>query len=151
MVAIDFPVVAVRGRSGSGKTALIGRIIKKLATQGSQVIVIKHSTKAKPSIDPKGKDTAKHLEAGASLVVGSFDQSTFFFLGASMALDRVLRVSRNLGDWDLCLIEGHYLESFPNIVLKTKDVNELTIANSAEEPFELIIEKLQKLIPKTKP
>ncbi|MFW9915283.1 MAG: molybdopterin-guanine dinucleotide biosynthesis protein B [Candidatus Thorarchaeota archaeon] len=150
MTDTDFPVVAVRGRSGSGKTSLIGRIVKKLATQGSQVIVIKHSTKATPSIDPKGKDTAKHLEAGASLVVGSFAQSTFFFLGASMALEKILRVCRKLGDWDLCLIEGHYLEPFPNIVLKTKDVNEHTIANAAEEPFEFIIEKLQNLIPKGK-
>jgi molybdopterin-guanine dinucleotide biosynthesis protein B len=150
MTDTDFPVVAVRGRSGSGKTVLIGRIVKQLATQGYQVIVIKHSTKATPSIDPKGKDTAKHLEAGASLVVGSFEQSTLFFLGATMALDRILRACRDLGDWDLCLIEGHYLESFPNVVLKTKDVNEFTIANAAEESFELIIEKLQKLIPKGK-
>lgn len=147
MTDVDFPVVAVRGRSGSGKTTLIGQIVKKLAMQGSQVMVIKHSPKAKPSIDPKGKDTAKHLEAGASLVVGSFEDSTFFFLGTSMALDNILRVCKDLGDWDLCLIEGHYLESLPNIALKTKDVNELTIANSAEEPFELIIEKLQKMIP----
>ncbi|MHA2232738.1 MAG: molybdopterin-guanine dinucleotide biosynthesis protein B, partial [Candidatus Hodarchaeales archaeon] len=130
------PVISVRGRSGSGKTTLITRIVENMAIQGFQIIVIKHSSKAQPEIDPEGKDTTKHRQAGASLVVGAFKDATFFFHGASMALDDILRACSNLGNWDLCLIEGYYHEAIPNIVLESKDSNELTIANSAEEPLE---------------
>lgn len=139
-------MISVRGRSGSGKTTLITRIVENMAIKGFQIVVIKHSSKTNPAIDPEGKDTAKHLQAGASLVVGSFKETTFFFLKNPMTLERILRVCSNLGDWDLCLIEGYYHEAIPNIVLESKDSNTLTIANSAEQPLEIIVEKLHQII-----
>ena len=140
------PVIAIRGRSGSGKTTLINRIVGFLTKKGFQIAVVKHSGKARPAIDPKGKDTARHLEAGASIVVGSFKEATVFFLGISMALNDILRAIGTLGKWDLILIEGYYAKPIPNIALESGDTNELTLANSAEEPFDTILVKLQEII-----
>ena len=69
----------------------------------------------------------------------SNQQGTVFFLEKPTALERLLRVSSDLGTWDLCLVEGYYGRNIPNIVVDSQDVNELTLANSEEETFVQII------------
>jgi len=62
------PVVSIVGRSQSGKTTLIEKLIPELKKRGYAVGTIKHSHHD-PDIDRSGKDSSRHKAAGADTVI----------------------------------------------------------------------------------
>lgn len=62
------PVVAIVGRSGSGKTVLLEKLIPELKKRGWTVGLVKH-THHQFEIDEPGKDSWRLRQAGASPVV----------------------------------------------------------------------------------
>lgn len=64
----EIPVVAIVGNSGSGKTTLIEKLIPVLKKRGLRVGTIKHDVHGF-SIDRPGKDSWRHKEGGASMVL----------------------------------------------------------------------------------
>jgi molybdopterin-guanine dinucleotide biosynthesis protein MobB len=61
--------ISVIGASGSGKTATIEYLISRLSKVGFKVGSIKHVHRAEFSIDTPGKDTWRHMKAGALVTV----------------------------------------------------------------------------------
>ncbi|HMN91824.1 MAG TPA: molybdopterin-guanine dinucleotide biosynthesis protein B [Hydrogenophaga sp.] len=57
-------VVVLAGNSGSGKTTLIEGLIPALRSRGLRVSVLKHAHHGL-EVDPPGKDSWRHREAGA--------------------------------------------------------------------------------------
>lgn len=68
---MNTPVLSIVGRSNSGKTTLLEKIIIALTAQGMRIATIKHSHH-QPEMDQPGKDSWRHKQAGASasLLVG---------------------------------------------------------------------------------
>lgn len=62
--------VHVIGRSGSGKTTTIVYLTKHLTRLGFRVGVVKHVHAEGFTFDAKGKNTWRHAEAGACIVIG---------------------------------------------------------------------------------
>ena len=62
--------VHVIGRSGSGKTTTIVYLTEHLTRLGFRVGVVKHVHKGGFTFDAKGKNTWRHAEAGACIVIG---------------------------------------------------------------------------------
>lgn len=62
------PVVSIVGRSQSGKTTLIEKLVPELKKRGYAVGTIKHSHHD-PDIDRSGKDSSRHKAAGADTVI----------------------------------------------------------------------------------
>ena len=62
------PIVCFVGRSNSGKTTLIERLILELTQSGYRVATIKHAGHGF-DLDTEGKDSWRHKRAGASQVV----------------------------------------------------------------------------------
>jgi molybdopterin-guanine dinucleotide biosynthesis protein MobB len=62
--------VHVVGRSGSGKTTTIVYLTEHLTGLGFRVGVVKHVHKEGFTFDAKGKNTWRHAEAGACIVIG---------------------------------------------------------------------------------
>ena len=62
--------VHVLGRSGSGKTTTIVYLTEHLTRLGFRVGVVKHVHKEGFTFDAKGKNTWRHAEAGACIVIG---------------------------------------------------------------------------------
>jgi len=64
------PIVSVIGKSNSGKTTLIEKLIVELRQRGYRVATIKHHVHTdKQSFDTPGKDSYRHAQAGAEKVV----------------------------------------------------------------------------------
>ncbi len=61
-------LIGVMGRSGTGKTTLIEKIVVHIVSKGLSVGAIKHSSHE--NFDLSGKDTTRIREAGADIVVG---------------------------------------------------------------------------------
>jgi molybdopterin-guanine dinucleotide biosynthesis protein MobB len=62
--------VHVVGRSGSGKTTTIAYLTEHLTQLGFRVGVVKHIHQQGFTFDTKGKNTWRHAEAGARIVIG---------------------------------------------------------------------------------
>ena len=112
-------VLGVVGRPGSGKTALIERLIPELVARGLRVATVKRT--AGFDIDMPGKDSWRHSAAGAAAyAVASPSRLAFVEVAGTEApgggddagepaLDAI--VARFLGDADVVLCEGYLREA----------------------------------------
>ena len=111
-------ILAVVGTKNTGKTTLVTMIVKELVNRGYKVGTIKHTHHA---FDLEGKDTWKHREAGAELVVGS-GESTFFIVNEQLSLENILKLIGNTRELDYVVIEGFKFSNYPKIsTTTTKD------------------------------
>jgi len=62
------PIISIVGRSNSGKTSLLERLIPELKGRGYRLAVIKH-TREDFTADQPGKDSARLAQAGSDVVV----------------------------------------------------------------------------------
>jgi len=114
--------LAFVGRSNSGKTELICRLLPRLVARGLRVAVLKHSHH--PGLDrgDQGKDTWRYRQAGAqtvALVAPGLVQITRGFAGEP-PLEQILPAL--LAEADLVLVEGYKTGPLPKVaVLATED------------------------------
>ncbi len=62
-------IISIVGKSKSGKTTLIEKLLAELKQRGYRIATIKHHFHTNKSIDTPGKDTYRHAQAGAEQVV----------------------------------------------------------------------------------
>jgi molybdopterin-guanine dinucleotide biosynthesis protein B len=115
------PTIAFVGRSKTGKTTLIEKIIGILTSRGIQVATIKHHHKGNFDIDHVGKDTYRHKQAGAkmTMIVSPGKLAMVEDLNADPNLDDIL--SRFVSDVDLVIIEGFKHQRGPKIEVFNND------------------------------
>ncbi len=65
----ELRIINFIGDSGSGKTRTIELLIERLIKMGKRVGTMKHIHSGSFTFDYRGKDTWKHIRAGASIVV----------------------------------------------------------------------------------
>jgi molybdopterin-guanine dinucleotide biosynthesis protein MobB len=113
--------VAIVGRSNTGKTELICRLIPRLAARGLRVAVLKHSHH--PDLDPgdQGKDTWRYRQAGAqtvALAAPGLWHVTHVFSGEP-PLEQVLPSLAAAAD--LVLVEGYKTGPLPKVAVLGPD------------------------------
>ncbi|HEY66503.1 MAG TPA: molybdopterin-guanine dinucleotide biosynthesis protein B [Caldilineae bacterium] len=108
------PIIAIVGRSGSGKTTFMEKLIPELKARGWRVGVIKHHGHTSP-LDQPGKDTWRHAEAGADRVAiaSSVELALFERLSRCPAPTEI--VARFFTDMDIILAEGYRQSELPKI------------------------------------
>jgi len=102
------------GKSNSGKTTLIIKIINYLSKEGLNVASVKVSDK-KIGIDKEGKDTFKHTQAGSNLVVFSTKTETDFLFNKYMTNYKFINFISKLKKFDIIIIEGANSEKIKKI------------------------------------
>lgn len=106
------PIISIIGKSESGKTTLIERLIPELKKRGYRVGTIKHAPHGF-DIDKKGKDSWRHKEAGAETVlVASQGKIAMIKDNNSETLDSL---EKYFYDVDLIITEGYKRENKPKI------------------------------------
>ncbi len=114
------PVIAIVGRSKSGKTTLIERLIPELKSRGYRVATIKHHM-ANFEIDYQGKDSYRHKNAGAYLTIISSPHKVALIEDTSHDLTLDELVSRYIREVDIVIAEGFKSGQHPKIeVYKSK-------------------------------
>ncbi|MHB1421507.1 MAG: molybdopterin-guanine dinucleotide biosynthesis protein B [Bacillota bacterium] len=107
------PVIAVVGRSNSGKTTLIEKLLRELKRRGFRIATIKH-THHDIEIDQPGKDTWRHAQAGADIVVISSPKK----LAMVNRVDKentIDDIAALIDGVDLILAEGYKKSAKPKI------------------------------------
>lgn len=125
---MSIPIVCFVGRSNSGKTTLIERVIPELVRAGYKVASVKHAGHGF-DLDTEGKDSWRHKQAGASAVVILSKGSMAMFADVSDQMkveevrDRFLDSS-----YDLIIAEGWKNEAYPKIVVVREQFGEIPIS-----------------------
>jgi len=137
-------IIAVSGTKDTGKTTLVTKIVAELVKRGFTVGTVKHTHHG---FDTKGKDTMKHTEAGAKIVVGSGNE-TFFTLQENLDLDTILSVLKFIKNPDYVVLEGFKHSKYAKVC--TSDLeDDFTIAkvnvfDMDEEDLELVVDLIEQ-------
>ena len=113
------PLVSVVGRSDAGKTTLLEKLIPELKRRGYRVATVKHDAHSF-EIDQPGKDTWRHRQAGADVVViSSKDKmATIRRVDEEMSL---LQIADTITGVDIILTEGFKRGPAPKIEVSRRE------------------------------
>lgn len=108
------PIVSIVGKSNSGKTTLLEKIISLLVQRGYRVATIKHNRHGF-NIDHEGKDSYRHKQAGAHMTVVSSPHQ--LALVQDVDHDHSFEEIRDkyIQDADIILTEGFKVNDYPKI------------------------------------
>jgi molybdopterin-guanine dinucleotide biosynthesis protein B len=122
------PILCFVGRSNSGKTTLIERLIPELVLAGYRVATIKHAGHGF-ELDTEGKDSWRHKRAGASSVIVLSKGSLAMFSDVSDDI-KVEEVRERFlaSDIDLIIAEGWKSEGHPKIVIVRDQMGEVPVS-----------------------
>ena len=111
------PIICIIGKSKSGKTTLIEKLIPELKKRGYRIGSIKHACQAF-DIDKKGKDSWRHRKAGADIVlIASTDKIAVIKDNDCKSLDCL---KKYFNDVDLIIAEGYNKKNIPKIEIVRK-------------------------------
>ena len=125
---MSVPILSFVGRSNSGKTTLIERVIPELVRAGYKVATVKHAGHGF-DLDTEGKDSWRHKQAGASSVVIISKSSLAMFADVSDHMNvEVVRERYLDASYDLILAEGWRSEGYPKIVVVRDQIGEVPVS-----------------------
>ena len=144
------PILCFVGRSNSGKTTLIERLIPELVQAGYQVATIKHAGHGF-DLDTEGKDSWRHKRAGASAVMLLSKGSLALFSNVSDEIKVEELRDRFLdGSIDLIIAEGWKSEGYPKIVVVRDQISEVPVSQDgllavvSDKPIDLPVPCLNR-------
>ncbi|MHB1126489.1 MAG: molybdopterin-guanine dinucleotide biosynthesis protein B [Bacillota bacterium] len=107
------PIISVVGRSNVGKTTLIEKLLRELKKRGYRVATIKHDVHGF-EMDKPGKDTWRHAQAGADVVVISSPEKMAML--SSVHRERTIdEIASLIQGVDLIITEGYKTGDKPKI------------------------------------
>jgi molybdopterin-guanine dinucleotide biosynthesis protein MobB len=114
------PIVSIIGRSKSGKTTLIEKLIVELKSRGYHVATAKHTHRDMTSPE-SDKDSDRHLKAGSetSLIVDPHGLMMIKPLQKELTLTQIAQIIGE--DYDLILTEGYKQDDAPKIEVHRKE------------------------------
>lgn len=135
------PIVSIVGKSNSGKTGLIEKLVQELKSRGYRVATIKH-TRQNLTLDEPGKDSWRHIQAGsdATMISGSDKIMLIKPVAPDISLEQIARLFGE--DYDIILTEGFKEGDAPKIEVHRKEVSppfatvKKLIAIATDEPLE---------------
>lgn len=113
------PIVSIVGRSDSGKTTLLEKVVAELTRRGYRVGTVKHDVHGF-DIDKEGKDSWRHKKAGARTVVISSPNKVAMVrdVDTEIELDRIR--FDFMEDVDIIITEGYKRAMNPKIEVVRK-------------------------------
>jgi molybdopterin-guanine dinucleotide biosynthesis protein B len=131
------PIVSIVGKSNSGKTTLIEKLIPELHRRGYRVGTVKHDVHGF-EVDKEGKDSWRHRKAGAySTIISSPQQIA---LVRTMNYDAPLEEIRDrfIQDVDIIIAEGYKKGSTPKVEVFRKEVHKEPLCTGEDHLLALV-------------
>jgi molybdopterin-guanine dinucleotide biosynthesis protein B len=100
------PIISIVGKSDSGKTTLIEKLVPELTRRGHRIATVKHDVHGF-EVDQKGKDSWRHKQAGAHTVVISSPNKIALIRDVERDLNLEEIREKLIQDVDLILSEGY--------------------------------------------
>lgn len=124
------PVVCIVGKSNTGKTTLIEKLLKEIKKRNYKVATIKHDTHGF-EMDKPGKDTWRHAKAGADCVTISSPNRVAMIkkVQVEWTLDELILLNK---DADLIVVEGFKTSNKPKIEVIRSERSSKSICDPKE-------------------
>jgi molybdopterin-guanine dinucleotide biosynthesis adapter protein len=124
------PVISVVGKSNSGKTTYLEKLIRELKARGYRVAIIKHDVHGF-EMDKPGKDTWRHAQAGADVVCISSPEKMAMIkkVERELLLDEVIGYIDGV---DIIITEGYKRESKRKIEIFRQAACDAPLCNKEE-------------------
>jgi len=134
------PIISIVGKSDSGKTTFIEKLIAELNHRGYSVATIKHDTHGF-EIDREGKDTWRHAQAGAlSVIISSRDKLALIKrVEQELSLDDLSRLIEGV---DLILTEGYKRANKPKIEVLRTQLDPEPLCSKTDNLLALVVDKI---------
>ena len=124
------PIVSVVGKSDTGKTTLMVRLIAELKRRGYRVATVKHDVHSF-DIDTPGKDSWRHAAAGSDVVFIASPQKLAMIrkLDFEWSIDKIAGMC---ADVDIVLTEGYKRGDKSKIEVSRKEKGTELLCDSSE-------------------
>jgi molybdopterin-guanine dinucleotide biosynthesis protein B len=134
------PIVSIVGKSNSGKTTLIERLIAELVRRGYRVATIKHNRHGF-DIDHEGKDSWRHKRAGArtTVVASPGRVAVVEDVERDYSIDEL--AGRYIRDADIILSEGFKKNILPKIEVNRAEMNQGLISRREDNLIAVAADK----------
>lgn len=142
------PIISIVGKSNSGKTTLVEKLISEFKTRGYKVASVKHNQHGF-DIDHEGKDSWRHRKAGTHTTV--IYSKNELALIRDMDHNASLQEIRDLfiNDVDIIIAEGHKYDNVPKIEIFRKEVYDNPISRGDENLIAFVSnEKINMGVPR---
>jgi molybdopterin-guanine dinucleotide biosynthesis adapter protein len=140
-------LLVVAGKSGSGKTTVLERLIPELKNKGLRIGTVKHHHGGF-DMDIPGKDSWRHKRAGAEKTVISSPNR----IGIVMDTDHdnsPEELVQFLSGMDIALVEGFKGEDFPKLEVFRKEIHDRPLCLQDENLIAMITdENLELNVPR---
>jgi len=131
------PIISIVGKSDSGKTTLLEKLISEFRKRGYLIGTIKHDIHGF-DIDHEGKDSWRHKKAGAVSVVISSPSKLAVIKDTDEDKDLDLLVAEYLPDVDIIFTEGYKRENKPKIEVFRKEIHKELLCLKDENLIALV-------------
>jgi molybdopterin-guanine dinucleotide biosynthesis protein B len=113
--------ISIVGKSKSGKTTLIERLVAELKSRGYRIATVKHVTH-RESADKPGKDSWRHIQAGSEATATSSPDGIMLVKPTAHdpSLEEVARLFNE--DYDIVIAEGFKQGNAPKIEVHRKQI-----------------------------
>ena len=132
------PIVAFVGKSDSGKTTLLEKVIEELTSRGYRVATAKRHAH-EGGLDVPGKDSWRHARAGAevAMVSSATQVSVVRSVPRESTLEELAAIASQSGEVDILLAEG-FKTVAPVRIEVSRDARSATLVSAPEELFALV-------------
>jgi molybdopterin-guanine dinucleotide biosynthesis protein B len=117
------PIISIVGKSDSGKTTLIEKLVPELVRRGYRIATVKHDIHGF-EVDREGKDSWRHKQAGAHTVVISSPNKVALIRDVEKDLPLEEVREKLIQDVDLILSEGYKKDVQPKIEIFRKEMHQ---------------------------
>jgi len=126
------PIIAVVGSRRSGKTTTVEALVRGLTKKGYRVATAKHIPEVDFTMDTKGKDTWRHAQAGAKILMSvAPNELTIIKKVDTIEYDLSALVEQCEKEADILILEG-----FRKLVAKNLSIPKVVTVKSAKEVSE---------------
>jgi len=134
------PIVSIVGKSNSGKTTLIEKLIIELTRRGWRVATIKHNRHGF-EIDHEGKDSWRHRRAGAVTTVLASPVRIAVIEDADRDYALAEIAERHIRNADIILAEGYKTNPHPKIEVFRSELRKERLCGPADNLMALSVDR----------
>ena len=136
------PIISVVGRSKSGKTTLIEKLIFELNKRGYRIGTVKHAFH-EFEIDRKGKDSWRHKKAGAETVI--IASAGKIAMIKDEPYNTLNSIEKYFYDMDIVIAEGYKKENKPKIEVVRAEIANRPLCREENNLIALVTDTDTKL------
>ena len=136
-------IVAVIGRSGTGKTVTIEYLIKQFSAENYKIGAIKHVHHKGFTIDTEGKNTWRYAKAGAKVIVAISPDEVAVIKKVMQKTDSLDKAIESIKKEDIDII---FVEGYHSLIAKRGDIVKIVTVKEEKTLHETLSEIVEPII-----